>query len=173
MEKVYSIWICNKNIPPELRDTATAYSIRKNDIIGVCNEAEEDFDLLNVIMIRRGGNSRDKIFDFLSAVFGGEIKKMEQYTDIAENEALRQEVAYMSGLGASLLEEGIGQGIERGMEQATVNFVKRMLEEGEPMEKIMMYSGCTKEDVLQIKKQEEEGMQAEEMQERRRPAKRR
>lgn len=75
----------------------------------------------------------------------------------------------MSGLGASLLEEGIEQGIE----QATVNFVKRMLEEGEPVEKIMMYSGCTKEDVLQIKKQEEEEIQAEEMQERRRPARRR
>lgn len=177
LEKVYSIWICNKNIPPELRDTATAYSIQKSDIIGACNEAEEDFDLLNVIMIRRGGNSRDKIFDFLSAVFDGEIKKMEQYTDIAENEALRQEVAHMSGLGASLLEEGIEQGIERGIEQgieqATANFVKRMLEEGEPVEKIMMYSGCTKEDVLQIKKQEEEEMQAEDIQERRRPERRR
>lgn len=112
LEKVYSIWICNKNVPPELRDTATTYTIHKSDMIGTCNEAEEDFDLLNVIMIRRGGHSRDKIFDFLSAVFGGEIKRMEQYTNVAENEELKQEVAHMSGLGASLLEEGIEQGVE-------------------------------------------------------------
>ena len=62
LEKVYSIWICNEDIPEELRDTATSYSIRKDDIIGETAEPEEDFDLLNVIMIRRGGKSREKIF---------------------------------------------------------------------------------------------------------------
>lgn len=71
LEKVYSIWICNENIPKELQDTATGYSIRKNDMIGTTDEPEENFDPLEVIIIRRGGRSKEKIFDFLTAVFQG------------------------------------------------------------------------------------------------------
>lgn len=85
LEKVYSIWVCNKNIPPELRDTMTGYSVRKRDLIGTADEPEEDFDLLDVIMIRRGGESREEIFDYLKGLFEGDIPKIEKYTDIAGN----------------------------------------------------------------------------------------
>lgn len=115
LEKVYSIWICNKNIPEELRDTATAYTIRKKDIIGEAKEPEEDFDLLNVVMIRRGGKSREKIFDFLSAVFTGDAKRVDRYTDVEGNEKVKEEVERMTGLGAGIYEEGLEKGIEKGI----------------------------------------------------------
>ena len=155
LEKVYSIWICNKNVPLVLRDTLTSYSIRRTDLIGVTEEPEEEYDLLNVIMIRRGGKSKDKIFDFLRAVFDGEIGKLEEYTYISQNAVLRQEVEHMSGLGASIYEEGMEQGIEKGMEQgverATENFIRRMFDGNESLEKIATYAGCTVEEVLRIK----------------------
>ena len=157
LEKVYSIWICNKNIPEELRDTATEYSIRKSDIIGTTEEPEETFDLLNVIMIRRGGKSREKIFDFLTSVFEGQISKIRKYTDVIDHGTLEQEVKHMSGLGASILEEGIEQGIEL----ATTEFIKQMLKQGETEEKIMMYANCTMEDVRRVERQIEEESHAQ------------
>ncbi len=153
MEKVYSIWICNENIPPELRDTATQYVIQKKDLIGETQEPEEEFDLINVIMIRRGGEGREKIFDFLNAVFHAEVKKLESYT-VFENKKVEEEVLTMTGLGASIMERGIKkgleQGISQGLEQATVRFIENMLAENESLDKICMYTGCSMEQVLQI-----------------------
>ena len=53
IEKVYSIWICNENIPPKLRNTVTEYVLTKKDVIGVSDEPERDYDLMEVILIRR------------------------------------------------------------------------------------------------------------------------
>ena len=47
IEKVYSIWICNENIPAKLQNTVTMYSIKKNDVIGKTDEPEEDYDLMS------------------------------------------------------------------------------------------------------------------------------
>ena len=136
-----------RDVPLALGDTLTSYSIRRTDLIGVTEEPEEEYDLLNVIMIRRGGKSKDKIFDFLRAVFDGEIGKLEEYTYISQNAVLRQEVEHMSGLGASIYEEGMEQGVER----ATENFIRRMFDGNESLEKIATYAGCTVEEVLRIK----------------------
>ena len=111
--------------------------------------------MLDVIIIRRGGDSREKIFDFLTAVFQGKLQDIEKYVPVKENETIRQEVETMSGLGASILERGYEQGIEQGIEQATADFVKRMLQEGEDLSKISLYSGCTMEQVQQIKEETE------------------
>ena len=63
----------------------------------------------------------------------------------------------MSGLGASILEEGIEQGIEL----ATTEFIKQMLKQGEAEEKIMMYANCTMEDVRRVERQIEEESHAQ------------
>lgn len=153
LEKVYSIWICNEDIPEKLRDTATSYSIRKDDIIGETAEPEEDFDLLNVIMIRRGGKSREKIFDFLNAVFQAELQKIEKYTTITGNEELKQEVECMTGLGMSIRRQGIEEGREEGREQGKVFVIENMLRKDVSLSDIVSYTGYTTEDILQIKEQ--------------------
>ena len=168
LEKVYSIWICNENIPPELRDTATQYVIQKKDLIGKTQESEEEFDLINVIMIRRGGEGREKIFDFLNAVFHAEVKKLESYT-VLENKKVEEEVRIMTGLGASIMERGIKQGLEQGLERGLEQGLERGLEQGikkerssviEKMlgnglstEEIILYTGYTREDVLRTESQ--------------------
>lgn len=153
LEKVYSIWICNEDIPEKLRDTATSYSIRKDDIIGETAEPEEDFDLLNVIMIRRGGKSREKIFDFLNAVFQAELQKIEKYTTVTGNEELKQEVECMTGLGMSIRRQGIEEGREEGREQGKVFVIENMLRKDVSLSDIVSYTGYTTEDILQIKEQ--------------------
>lgn len=69
IQKVYSIWICNENIPKKLQNTVTMHSIKKSDVIGETDEPEEDYDLINVIIIRRGKDDSEPIFDYLSGVF--------------------------------------------------------------------------------------------------------
>lgn len=136
LEKVYSIWICNRNIPEELRDTVTGYSIRKKDVIGTSEEPEEDFDLLDVIMIRRGGESRDKIFEYLTAIFQADVPVIEKYTSIKNNEKLKQEVEDMTGLGASILEEGIEKGIEKGIKEEAKRNALELFRSGVKMETV-------------------------------------
>lgn len=155
LEKVYSIWICNENIPPELTDTATGYSIRKNDIIGTTDEPEEDFDLLNVIMIRRGGKSQEKIFDYLTGTFDLDVPKMEKYTSISDNKKIVQEVEKMTGMGMGILKKGI--------EQEKREVIGRMIDGKESMEKIILYAGCTEQDVLQVKEEREKAKREEMM----------
>ena len=103
IEKVYSIWVCNQNIPRDLRNTMDKYYIHKEHIIGQSVEPDADYDLMEVVMIRRGADdSVDAIFDYLSGVFNSDIKKISDYTDTKDNDEIAKEVTNMSGLGASI-----------------------------------------------------------------------
>lgn len=106
IEKVYSIWVCNQNIPADLINTMDRYYIHKEHIIGQSKEPESDYDLMEVIMIRRGSNTgADAIFDYLSGVFNSDIRKISDYTDTKDNEEIAKEVTNMGGLGASIAQE--------------------------------------------------------------------
>ena len=106
IEKVYSIWVCNQNIPADLINTMDRYYIHKEHIIGQSKEPESDYDLMEVIMIRRGSNTgADAIFDYLSGVFNSDIRKISDYTDTKDNEEIAKEVTNMGGLGANIAQE--------------------------------------------------------------------
>lgn len=107
LEKAYSIWVCNTNVPVKLRNTVSIYSMKKEDLIG-SSESESDryYDLMSVIIIRRGKEneySKEQIFDYLSGVFKGDITKIEKYTDTDSDPEIRKEVSEMSGIGESLV----------------------------------------------------------------------
>ena len=94
----------------------------------------------------------------LNVVFCAEVKKLESYT-VLENKKVEEEVRTMTGLGAGIMERGIKQGLEqgleRGLEQATVRFIENMLAENESVDRICMYTGCSIEQVLQVKNRKE------------------
>ena len=111
LEKVYSIWICNENIPSELQNTVTSYSISKTDEIGVSNEPVADYDLLNVIMIRRGKEtSSEAIFDYLTAFFSSNIEGICKYVNIKDDAEVMEGVRKMSGLGETISKQNYEQG---------------------------------------------------------------
>lgn len=66
--KVYCIWICNnKKMPKKLQNTVSEYYIAKKDLIGHTQEPKEDYDLIDIIMIRRGNDPSDEqILDYLN-----------------------------------------------------------------------------------------------------------
>ena len=48
----------------------TEYSFTRKDIIGIANEPSSDYDLMSVIIIRRGREPDEKgIFDYLTGLF--------------------------------------------------------------------------------------------------------
>ena len=99
------------DIPKRLQNTMTEYAIKKRDIFSETDEPESDYDLMTVIIIRRGKETDSKsIFDYLNGVFSCDIKKIEKYSHIEWTESFRKEVHTMTGFGDALIEKGIQKG---------------------------------------------------------------
>lgn len=49
------------------------------------------------------------------------------------------------------IEQGIQRGIEQGIQQGRQNMIRQMLAAEEPEEKILLYSGCSKEEIEQVR----------------------
>ena len=57
---------------------------------------------------------------------------------------------YDKGLEAGI-EQGIKQGIQQGIQQNKIEIAKKLLELGDEIEKIIVATGLTKEQILSIK----------------------
>lgn len=111
LEKVYSIWICNENVPPAERNTISMYHIAKNDLYGKVTEDTANYDLLSVILIRRGETATEQgILDYLDGVFSSNIGTMKKYSDVHWSKKVNEEVSQMSGLGDSIFTRGQEEG---------------------------------------------------------------
>lgn len=59
---------------------------------------------------------------------------------------------------------GMGMGIlKKGIEQEKREVIGRMIDGKESMEKIILYAGCTEQDVLQVKEEREKAKREEMM----------
>lgn len=120
LEKLYSIWVCNDNIPKELQNTVTRYTFKKEDIIGKTNESEEDYDLMEIILIRRGIESTSEdVFQYLESIFTSNIDKIKAYIDLPKESGIEKEVARMTGLGESLYNKAYNEAYEKAFDEAS------------------------------------------------------
>ena len=145
LEKCYSIWICRDDIPRKERYSISFYEMANIKNIGNCVTVKENYDLLKLVVIRLGGkvyNGEEGdegygLLRFLNAIMYPHredfMDTISEYIDFSENEELWKEAEHMSGLGQSVLEEGIEQGIERGIRAMVLD----NLEEQIPKDKIM------------------------------------
>ncbi len=82
----------------------TRYHIVKDDVIGHSEDVPENYDLMEVIMIRRGDAEIDaEIFDFLNGIFKSETDRVNKYT--GNDPVIEEEVKKMGGFGAALVEK--------------------------------------------------------------------
>lgn len=65
------------------------------------------------------------------------METVKDYIDFSQNEILWKEMDRMSGLGMSILEEGIEQGIERGRTEGIEALILDNLEDGKSEEVII------------------------------------
>ena len=149
LEKVYSIWICNEDVPEDLRNTITRYRIIREDIIGECLEPEEYHDLMEVVILRRGPEVlEDSVFEYLEGIFSGDVELVKKYVDVESNEHVKEALKTMCGLGDSLEQKGY----EKGIKKERIRAIQKMIKKN--------YS---KEEILDLDYTAEEYLKAEEM----------
>ena len=105
----------------------TRYHFVKEDMIGYTDEPIENYDLMEVVIIRRGNKTPDcDIFKYLNAVFASDKENIQKYIDMDRNPQIREEVDKMSGMGQTIYDRGIEKGIEKGIEQG----IEKGIEQG-------------------------------------------
>lgn len=124
LEKCYSIWICRDDIPQEDRYSVSFYEVVNTKNIGGTAVDKQKYDLLTLVVIKLGdkmynGDKADEGFDllnFLNALMYPHkedfMEVISDYIDFSKNEELWKESPHMTGLGQSIYEEGIEQGIK-------------------------------------------------------------
>lgn len=164
IKKVYSIWIC-MNAPKYLENTALEYHIQPENIIGTTKHFGK-YDLLSVIEVNLSKSVAKetdnlKLHRFLGTLFAPKLSaehKIEILTTeygISLSNDLKGRIGLMCNLSQAIEEEGIEQGIEQGMKQGMEENAKRiaikMLQAGEPIEKIEEYTDLTKSELELLK----------------------
>ena len=116
LEKAISIWIVSENVPKNLQKTVSRYYIQKEDVIGEADIEKRLYDLLEVVIVRRGKNGKfdAPVFDYLNAVFAADLEKIDQYTPASTSPMVVKEVSDMSGAALMLLEKGRNEGRREG-----------------------------------------------------------
>ena len=113
--KSYSIWICNTNVPMKDQNSVTEFHMDYSNIVGKHKEPVGNYDLMSVIIIRRGTNNSENtsegILDYLNGVFSSNLNKMQKYSNVKWNEELIKEVHNMTGFGATIAKENYDKGV--------------------------------------------------------------
>ena len=112
----------------------TRYHIVKDDVIGHSEDVPENYDLMEVIMIRRGDAEIDaEIFDFLNGIFKSETDRVNKYT--GNDPVIEEEVKKMGGFGAALAEKNF----KEGRDQRDREKIEVMLRKGLKPEEVANY----------------------------------
>lgn len=145
LEKCYSIWICRDDIPKEEQYSISFYAVANTKNIGGVMPVKEDYDLLNLVVIRLGdrvyNGEKDsegyRLLRFLNAIMypheAGFMDTISEYIDFSANEELWKEGRGMFSLGECVLEDGRKEGIKTGIRA----LILENLEENVPVDKII------------------------------------
>ena len=146
LEKCYSIWICRDDISKKERYSISFYEVVNTKNIGTRNTvAKENYDLMTLVVIKLGdkvynGEKGDEgygLLRFLNAIMYPHredfLETISEYIDFSDNEELWKEAEHMGGLGQSIRDECLTEGLEKGIQALILD----NLEEKIPMEKII------------------------------------
>lgn len=156
LEKVYSIWICYRNIPKDLQNSISFYKMTNYKNIGIeQDDSDERDDLMELVIIRVGDDTDQQmpeLIEFLSASLQGDATRASKYINIDNITDSEKEVPTMKGAGAMLferaMEQGIQQGIEQGIEETKLIFKLHM--SGFSNEQISTQTGLPLEKIIDI-----------------------
>lgn len=107
VEKACVIFVCVGNIPKYLWNTVSYYQFANTKNIGDVSPKPENFDLMDLIIIRLGAWISEDTVDiirFLHGIFFNEPKELKPYIDFSKNEAFRKEVERLGLTGEHLIE---------------------------------------------------------------------
>lgn len=141
IEKVISIWVVSEDIPEHLRNTASRYRITKEDFIGTSDELESEYDLIEVVMIRRGEDKKltEPLFKYLESVYQADLEEIDKFTPASLNPELKKEVSDMPGMSRVIYEKGEVKGLEKGREEGRNELAEaiKLLRSGKSREEML------------------------------------
>ena len=141
IEKVISIWVVSEDIPEHLRNTASRYRITKEDFIGTSDEPESEYDLIEVVMIRRGEDKKltEPLFKYLESVYQADLEEIDKFTPASLNPELKKEVSDMPGMSQVIYEKGEVKGLEKGREEGRNELAEaiKLLRSGKSREEML------------------------------------
>lgn len=133
LEKCYSIWICRDRIPEKERMSISFYRFLNEENIGNCQPREEDFDLMTMVILRLGESENDEkepdVLHFLNLILyphkKGFREKISDYIDFTE--CFEKEESQMFSLGTCIYEDGVAEGIKRGIAKGEERGIKALI----------------------------------------------
>ncbi len=156
MRKVYSIWIC-PDPAKRRRNGILRYHTQEEVRCGRSDAKKRQYDLMEVVIVNlgeAGEESGEEILDLLNTLFSPDLaadekkKRLEGKFGIAMTEEINREVERMSSLGQAIEDYALQQ----GEENRNISIARMMIEDNEPMAKIMRYTGYAAERVREIAK---------------------
>ena len=118
----------------------------------------QDYDLMSLVVIKLGekdykGIAEDSEYDllhFLNIIMYPHkedfMEEISKYIDFSENEELWEEVTGMEGLGQCILEEGIVQGMERGIRALILDHLEEKVPREKSIAKLQKHFGLEEEE---------------------------
>lgn len=135
--KVYSIWICF-DVAEYLANTIARFKVTKEDVLGMVDIPETDYNLMESIIIRLGTDSTltgNRVIDFLNTIFGSEGQKtMNSRLETLgfSGTSVMEEVNNM----ISFSERTLARGMEKGARQTSYKFILKLHRKGMSIEGI-------------------------------------
>lgn len=141
LQKVYSIWIClGEEIPKKDQQTITRFYITKEDIVGNADSNLEDYDLLEMVILRLGNKETEHyLLGMLTTLFWKKMSAEKRIAELEENygipmrRELEKEVKDMCTYSAAIREraerEGRREGLKEGQNKIN-NLYQRLKADG-------------------------------------------
>ena len=160
INKVFSIWFC-LNVPHDKENTATRFSMKKENIIGNAEFEKSEYDLMELIIVCIGDNREDENYKGIIKLIGTLISSKINSDDkkaILENEygikmtkTIEGEVIKMSSISSGIYNmgkvDGRAEGFEDGKIVGSINAYKDLgLTIVDAVKKIVAKFGMTEED---------------------------
>ncbi|MBQ3546311.1 MAG: hypothetical protein IJA34_15210 [Lachnospiraceae bacterium] len=166
IKKVYSVWVCT-NPPKYIQNSITKYWIHEENVVGNVKKNNNDYDLLNVIIICIGDltdkesykKTNNKLLKLLNVLLSKSLSVREKKEllvsefSIPMTVEMEGEIEEMCDYSDGIERIGYEKGIEQGMEQGKTTGIRQSILN---LMKTMNVSISESMDMLMIPEEERE-----------------
>ncbi|SDZ77839.1 nuclease [Selenomonas ruminantium] len=160
IKKVYTIWICMES--PVEKSVINHYRLTERQVFGKYKEPQENYDLLNIVMVYLGqGPVRNRMLSMLQVIFQETTKSAEEKSEILKKKfdievtsEMEEELRTMCNLSEGIYERGMSQGMARGAETKTIEIIKNLWKKGMDIDFIKDVTSWTEEQIMKVVKKD-------------------
>lgn len=160
VKKVYTIWICMES--PVEKSVINHYRMTERHVFGKYKEPEENYDLLNIVMVYLAkGPVKNRMLSMLQVIFQETSKSAKEKSeilrkkfDIEVTSEMEEELITMCNLSEGIYERGMAQGMAQGAESKTKEVIMNLWKAGTELSIIKIASGWTEEQIMKVIKKE-------------------